>query len=125
MHGLETLILRNAGGLPARFTTLVMKKSAIRSTYPGGLGRFQRDYPRTLEEGDLIGLVFMSTGELWETVEVLRGQGYDMDAYGVLDASAGPIMSCPGVEYFTVDVSMLALDWRAWAFAPLWRARVN
>lgn len=125
MHGLETLLLLNAGGMPVRFTTLVLKKAAIRASYPGGMSGFLRDHPRVLQDQHLIGLAFMSTGEVWETVEVLRGQGYDMEAYGVLDETAGPIMYCGGVEYFMVDLTVLGHDWRGQGYFPKWRVRAT
>ena len=82
--------------IPIKFYTAVLKKSAIRSQYPGGLARFLQDRPRGLpQDEDLVGLRFMSGGDLQQFLDVLSAIGFDLkQSCAVGEMYHGVIDSC-------------------------------
>ena len=86
--------------IPIRFMTVVLKKAAIESTYPGGLAWFLRCYPKAARDERLIGVVFMSSGDVQQFIDVLNAIGFDLaNGCAVGDMYAGVMESCEGIEF--------------------------
>jgi len=88
-------------GIPIRFLTVVVRKAAIESGYPGGFARFLERHPRPLlEDEKLVGIVSMSTGEAEGTFVALKESGVDMDGAGALaDMMLGPLRAASGIAF--------------------------
>jgi hypothetical protein len=119
MWGLETIIRLNnrveRGGIRLVFMTLVLKRRALDTRYPGGLRAFQRRFPSVRIEGSLVAVHAMSGGELREAEDHLAEVGYDLaNDSAVGDAFAGPFEVCPGIEFYQAQPDR--------EFAPGWTA---
>ena len=88
-------------GIPIRFVTVVVRKSAIESGYPGGFARFLESHPRPLlEDEKLVGIVSMSMGEAEGTFVALKEAGVNMDGAGALaDMVRGPLRAARGIAF--------------------------
>ncbi len=64
--------------IPIRFLTAVLTKEAIAESYPGGLARFLDDHPEVPEDDQLVGVSFMSGGDLQEFLDRLQRDGFDL-----------------------------------------------
>lgn len=96
----EPRITYSSKGVPIRFVTVVLKKSAIESGYPGGLARLLERFPDAPHDERLIGIASMSTGEAEGVVADLRSAGVDMDTGGAFaDMSLGPFWTAAGISF--------------------------
>src|SRR5688572_6350127 len=85
--------------IPIRFMTAVFKKSAIENGYPGGLSRFLEDQLCAAEDDHLVGVCFMSGGELQRFLDVLRSIGVDLaNGCAVADMVLGALEPCEGIQ---------------------------
>ena len=83
-----------------RFMTVVLKKSAIESTYPGGLTWFLRCYPKALRDEHLVGVAFMASSYVEQFIDVLHAIGFDLaNGCAVGDMHVGVLESCEGIEF--------------------------
>ena len=100
--------------IPIHCLTAVLKKEAINAGYPGGLSRFLQDRPGVPQDEHLVGVPFMSGGELQEFVDSLKAIGFDLArglAVGeMLHGEWGP---CSGIEFRSVDPAAPFGKWYA------------
>ncbi|OGS01258.1 MAG: hypothetical protein A3G41_05895 [Elusimicrobia bacterium RIFCSPLOWO2_12_FULL_59_9] len=97
-----------------RFTTVILKKAAIESTYPGGLAWFLRSYPKAARDDRLVGVVFMSSGDVQRFIDVLNAMGFDLaNGFAVGDMYVGVLESCEGIEFTPVGKRRFD-GWLAW-----------
>lgn len=96
----EPKVTYSSKGVPIRFVTVVLKKSEIESSYPGGLSGILERFPDALRDERLIGLVSTSAGEAEGLVSELRSAGLDMDKGAALaDPVAGPLWTATGIAF--------------------------
>ena len=93
--------------------TVLVKKSAVRRSYLGGIRGFREDYPSVLEDGYLYGIVSMSGGGTQEILESLRAKGLHLESScAVGDMFHGPIDNHPHFE-FRCTTSDFPPQWEA------------
>lgn len=103
----------NRGGLRLVFTTLVIRRHALVSGYPGGLNVFLNRYPGAWEEWGLVAVAAMSTGEIGALLEHLADCGLERDC-AVGDQFGGPMLECPDIEFYPSRPDRpLAPAWKA------------
>lgn len=97
-----------------RFMTAVIKKSAVRKTYPEGETGFRHDFPHAQEDAYLFGLVSMSSGEMEETLEELAAKGLDLPSCcAVGEMFHGEFDACPDIEFYRSSGDWLSPAWEA------------
>lgn len=91
--------------IPIKFYTAVLKKSVIRTQYPGGFETFLEDRQQGLpEDEELIGVIFMGSGELQQFLDMLHTVGFDLkNGCAVGEMILGVVESCPGIEFRAGD----------------------
>lgn len=100
--------------IPIRFMTVVIKKHIIEEKYPGGLKGFMEDQSCLTDE-HLIGVTFMSSGDVTSFLDVLRSLGFALPACCAIgDQHLGPMDRCPGIEFYALTPDA--------AFDKQWRA---
>lgn len=122
MHSLEILHRINARpdpierGIPIRQMTLLIKKSCLAQSYPGGVACFLATH-LAREYEHLVRYISMSSGEIQQVLDGLIAVGVGINqACAIAEYSSGPVMSCPGIDFYTT--SMPNAKW------PLWEARL-
>lgn len=86
--------------IPIHFMTVVLKKAAIESTYPGGLAWFLCSYPKSARDEHLVGVAFMSSADVQRFIDVLNAIGFDLaNGCAVGDMHVGVMESCEGIEF--------------------------
>ena len=122
MHSLEILYRINARpdplerGIPIRQMTLLIKKSCLAQSYPGGVAGFLATH-LAREYEHLVRYISMSSGEIQQVVDGLIAVGVDINqACAIAEYSTGPVMSCPGIDFYTTSMPN--------ARVPAWEARL-
>lgn len=96
------------------FMTIVLLKSCVKKSYPGGIQLFKESFPDATEDEFLYGLVYMSSGEAQETLDALSLNGIDAaKCCAVGDFMSGEIDHHPKIVF-----SNQGKD-----FPPVWVAR--
>jgi hypothetical protein len=86
--------------IPISFLTAVLKKAAIEAVYLGGFARFLQDHPGVPQDDHLVGVPFMSGGELQEFVDSLKAIGFDLTrGLAVGEMFHGEWEPCSGIEF--------------------------
>ncbi len=94
--------------------TVVLKKTAIESTYPGGLTWFLRCYPKAMRDERLVGVVFMSSADVEQFIDVLHAIGFDLaNGCAVGDMHVGVLESCEGIQFTPIGKRRFD-GWLAW-----------
>ncbi len=102
--------------IPIRFLTAVLKKDTIAATYPGGLARFLGDHPGVQEDDQLVGVPFMSSGDLQEFIDRLQGAGFDLaQGLAVGEMFHGEWEPCAGIKFEPDVRDSPKMRWRAMA----------
>lgn len=104
--------------IPIKFFTVVLKKTAVESGYPGGLKRFLEDQPQGLpQDAELVGLRFMSGGELQRFLDLLIAISFDLkQGCAIGEMVLGEIERCPGIEFRPADQpGILGPGWLAFS----------
>ena len=100
--------------IPINFFTAVLKKAGIEASYPGGLSRFLQDHPDVPQDEHLIGVCFMSGGELQEFVDSLKGIGFDLArGLAVGEMLHGEWDPCNGIEFTATRSGPMDRGWQA------------
>lgn len=100
--------------IPISFLTAVLKKAVIEAGYPGGLARFLRDHPDVPQDEHLVGVPFMSGGDLQEFVDSLKATGFEVaQGLAVGEMFHGEWESCIGIEFTAVDSIKPFRAWKA------------
>src|ERR1035437_1097216 len=90
--------------IPISLLTAVLKKDAIEASYPGGLTSFLQDHLDIPQDEYLVGVPFMSGGELQEFVDSLKASGFDLArGLAVGEMFHGEWEHCTGIEFRAVD----------------------
>lgn len=101
-----------------RFYTAILKKGVIESSYPGGLARFLQDRPGVRQDEHLVGVPFMSGGELQRFVDLLRAIGFDLaKGYALGEMMHGECEPCSGIEFRATHTNQIFPEWHATAVA--------
>jgi hypothetical protein len=123
MHALEILYRINARpdplerGIPIRQMTLLIKKSFLGQSYPGGVAGFLATH-HAREYEHLVRFVSMSYGDIQQVLDGLCAVGVDVEqACAIAECHTGPVASCPGIDFYTT--SMPNAKW------PSWEARLS
>jgi len=86
--------------IPIVFFTAVLKKQAIEASYPGGLARFLQDRPGAPQDEHLVGVSFMSGGDLQQFVDLLSAISFDISGgFAVGEMFNGEWEPCNGIEF--------------------------
>ena len=100
--------------IPISFLTAILKKEALEAGYPGGLSRFLQDRPGVPQDEYLVGVAFMSSGELREFVNALRLCGFDVQrGLAVGEMFHGEWEPCQGIEFTCVNSGRPLGGWEA------------
>lgn len=90
--------------LPVIRVTAAIKKSSIRSEYPGGILGFRKDYPDANEDGYIFGLARTTDSEIIEVLQQIGDAGVSLiESCTVGDQQLGPIERHPHFDYSTKD----------------------
>ena len=102
--------------IPISFVTAVLTKNAIDSGFLGGLTGFLKSYPDATQDDELVGVAFMSGGELQEFVDSLTVKGFDV-AQGVAvgEMFHGEWEACDGIEFVAIEPGRPFSPWQATA----------
>jgi hypothetical protein len=104
--------------IPIRHFTLVIRKSALATRYPGGVDAFRRRYRGAMEDADLIGVAAMAAPYLDQTIDTFRALGIDVkQSCAIADMLLGTMDPCPGIEIFRVSTPQDEF--------PAWRAKLR
>ncbi len=97
------------------FFSAIIKKSAVKHLYQGGLGQFKLDYPYAGEDNHLFIVASMSGGEFDEVVEDLNQKGLEPgNSFAIGEVGLGEIKHCPDILFEKVSGGMF----------PRWDARL-
>ena len=100
--------------IPISFLTAVLKKCAVESRYPGGLPGFLKSYPDATQDAELVGVAFMSGGELQEFVDSLTVKGFDVaQGFAVGEMFHGEWEACDGIEFVAIEPERPFSPWQA------------
>jgi len=117
MHDLATLKylnLRANGAVRIRFLTAVFTRAGVQAGYPGGVPGFRQDYPYAREDRNLLTITCMSSGELAEILDAIATAGLDLSSCcAVADVFTGPVLACPGIEFFSMREGVIDRGWMA------------
>ncbi len=123
MHSLEILYRINARpdplerGIPIRQMTLLIKKSCLAQSYPGGVTGFLATH-LAREYEHLVRYISMSSGEIQQVLDGLRAVGVDIrQVCAIAEYSTGPWASRPGIDFYTTSMPN--------ARTPVWEARYD
>lgn len=98
--------------------TVLVKKSALRRAYPGGVEAFARDFRHGDEDARLLAFAFMASAEAWAFLDVLAAMGLRPGRDVALgDAFIGPLQPCAGIA-FAQEEGCLMGGWHARAGSP-------
>ena len=104
--------------IPIRFYTAILKKESIESGYPGGLARFLQDRPGVPQDEHLVGVPFMSGGDLQQFVDLLRAISFDLaKGYALGEMMHGECEPCSGIEFTASNTDEIFPEWHASAVA--------
>lgn len=99
-----------------RFYTVVLKKVAIESGYPGGLTHFLQDYRGAPQDAHLVGLYFMSGGDLGRFIDLLTAISFDLTrGLAVGEMVHGEWEPCSGIEFRASHTDDIFPEWHATA----------
>ncbi len=102
--------------IPIRFYTVVLKKVAIESGYPGGLARFLQDRPDIPQDEHLVGVPFMSGGDLQRFVDLLAANGLDLARdLAIGEMIHGEWQPGSGIEFRVSHTDGIFPEWHATA----------
>lgn len=101
--------------IPVMFMTVVIKQQVIENKYPGGLEAFRIEKGEFSEDDRLLGLVFMSSGEVDSLLLELSCLGIKLGSdCAVANVFSGPIAFCDDIKFYALTPSA--------AFDRQWRA---
>ena len=102
--------------VPIHCITVVLKKSILESTYPGGLKSFLHGHPDGPRDESLVGVPFMSSGDVQSFLDVLRSVGFDLQTgCAVGDTFIGELEGCEGISFERLGRGLGAV-WQATCF---------
>ena len=106
--------------IPIRFITVVLKKEAVEVTYPGGLPQLLIDWPEIPMDDHLVGIPFMSSGEVGSFLDLLRSLGMNFESSGAVgEMLAGPTIRCAGIHFYSLlPDAPFDKEWRAVLTCP-------
>jgi hypothetical protein len=100
--------------IPIRFYTVVLKKVAIETGYPGGLARFLQEHPSVPQDEHLVGVPFMSGGELQRFVDLLKAISFDLGrGLAIGEMTHGEWEPCSGIEFRSSNTIEIFPEWHA------------
>jgi hypothetical protein len=101
--------------IPISFITLVIRKDALETDYPGGLAAFRAQRQGRLEEDQhLVGVAFMSSGEVQPFLDVLMALGMHLPtSCAIGEMMNGEQFSCEGITFVQVANQMGLPKWQA------------
>lgn len=100
--------------IPINFLTVVLKKAAIETGYPGGLANFLEKHPGAQNDDYLVGVSFMGGGDLQMFVDSLKAGGFDLvNGLAVGELFHGEWEHCNGIEFQAVDPDRPFGKWEA------------
>ena len=104
--------------IPITFITVVIRKDALESDYPGGVAAFREQRQGRLEEDEhLVGVAFMSSGEVQPFLDVLMALGMHLPtSCAIGEMMNGEQFSCEGIGFHNI---------RPGARFPKWEARFS
>ena len=86
--------------VPIDFVTVVIKKQALEECFPGGLKGFLQSRPNLPADEQLVGIPFMSGGEVEDFLNELQAVGINLQtSCAVGDMMLGAMLTCPGIEF--------------------------
>ncbi len=102
--------------IPIRFFTVVLKKVAIESGYPGGLACFLQDRPDIPQDEHLVGVPFMSGGALQRFIDMLTAISFDLArGLAVGEMIHGEWQPGSGIEFRASHTDGIFPEWHATA----------
>ena len=100
--------------IPINVLTAVLKKEAVEAGYPGGLARFLQDHPGTPQDEYLVGVPFMSSGDLQRFIDLLTAISFDISGgFAVGEMFNGEWEPCRGIEFRAQYSDRLNRGWQA------------
>ena len=100
--------------IPISFLTAVLKKTVIEAGYPRGLTGFLQDYQGGSQDEHLVGVCFMSGGELQEFIDSLKATGFDVArCLAVGEMFRGEWEPCNGIEFTATRSGPMDRGWQA------------
>jgi hypothetical protein len=75
--------------LPILFMTVVVRTSDVEMRWPGGMAAFRAQYPNCSEDGQIVSVASMSSGEAQEDIDRLVASGFHAGEIAVLELFHG------------------------------------
>jgi len=94
--------------------TLLIRKDALESDYPGGVEGFLRTHPGCPQDDDLVGFVAMSSDDIQAVVDALIAAGVDVKrGCAIADFLGGPFVVPEGFRLRRIDPERVFSGWEA------------